>query len=368
MRPPIDDRLLGSEQLDPIAKSLDQFATSPSARARKRARRASRKIMAASSSDMTLFGQQLLNLLIPSRIQGDLRKGGLFLEIGMDQALLDYPWELMHDGHDFLCLKHQIGRFVNVTAEDMTKVQLPKDWVGVKLDRLSVLIISVPNPKPRYLGDSFDPLPGAKAETDAIVKTLDRLRKQNVRVVYELKKDNEATYNEVSKVLMNGNYQIVHFSGHARYDERDPSQSGLALYDRDMSAGEVVGYFSKNPPVLCFMNACETGRTGTPGSPTARTRKVHHDIFGLAQAFLRTGAYLIGSRWTLGDKAAEAFAKQFYLSLLGREKSIGDAITGARKACKEASREDQFSWASYLFYGDPRLYFRRAHTHDSRIR
>ena len=41
---------------------------------------------------------------------------GVFLALGVDELLLDLPLELMHDGEDFLALKHPLGRFVNSSS------------------------------------------------------------------------------------------------------------------------------------------------------------------------------------------------------------------------------------------------------------
>jgi CHAT domain-containing protein len=98
------------------------------------------------------------------------------------------------------------------------------------------------------------------------------------------------------------------------------------------------------------MNACETAASfGGDQSWEGR-----YDIFGLARAFLDTGAYLIGSRWEIGDESASAFAAAFYSHLI-RGISVGEAIRLARTACRKACPGDDFSWASYIFYGDPRL-------------
>lgn len=358
IRPPIENRPLGSQELDPIGRSLDKFATDLSSRAvRPMAGMQPAGIddSSSSESDMKRLGNQLLDLLIPRNIQVDLRNRGLFLEVGMDEGLLDYPWELMHDGDDFLCLKHYVGRFVNASENSIPPAVPPRDWLNSKLENLSVLVVSVPSPEPRD-DTEYEQLPGAEAETEAISKTLDGLRKRGVK--YNLIKDRNATFDNVWSALRD-DYQIIHFIGHATYNDKDPFRSGLVLYNQDMTSGQVASFFSKKPPVLCFMNACETGRTGSLGT---RAWKSTQNIFGLARAFLTTGTYLLGSRWKLGDKAAAIFATKFYSLLLGNEKPIGDAITEARKACKETSPEDPFSWASYIFYGDPRLYFRRAQT------
>jgi hypothetical protein len=114
--------------------------------------------------------------------------------------------------------------------------------------------------------------------------------------------------------------------------------------------------------VLCFVNACET--TSPPEQDPADDDDGavldwdrQYDIFGLARSFLESGAYLLGSRWLLPDQPAALFAKTFYTHLLELGEPIGKAITeGRRKVRKE--HPDDISWASYIYYGDPRVCFK----------
>jgi hypothetical protein len=117
-----------------------------------------------------------------------------------------------------------------------------------------------------------------------------------------------------------------------------------------MTTGQLYTFIGNKPPVFCFINGCETGRVGT--------WKDQYNIYGIAQAILQTGAYLLGSRWKLGDSAAAKFAGEFYACWLSKRQSLGEAVRNARLVCREGSAADDFGWASYVFYGDPRLHFR----------
>jgi hypothetical protein len=64
-------------------------------------------------------------------------------------------------------------------------------------------------------------------------------------------------------------------------------------------------------------------------------------------------------RWKINDGAAATFAESFYRKLLTEEQPLGLVIRDARIGCKARMPEDDFSWASYIYYGDPRLYFRK---------
>jgi CHAT domain-containing protein len=297
---------------------------------------------------MKWLGVELYTYMVPPYVQSDLRAGQLFLEIGMDEALLNYPWELMHDGQDFLCLKHAVGRYVNAKQQAIPMQQRPASPLGTELETLSVLLISVPRPAARPDGTTFEALPEAEAETDAILDILGG--RDGVEVAALIGKD--AEYSDVFQALKTGKYHIIHFNGHARFNDKNPYLSGLVLHDRNMTTGPLTSTIGGKPPLLCFVNGCETARSVEPAEPAH-----HFDIYGLARAFLDTGAYLLGSRWKVQDATASTFAQELYRSLVEEGEAIGNAILKARHACREQVPGDPFGWASYLYYGDPRVAF-----------
>jgi CHAT domain-containing protein len=350
IRPPLERKHLTAKELGPINKRLDGLISTLDARSAAVGSPIQPPKQPASDTlgQMEMLGNQLLDLILAQHIQADLRRGGLLLEIGVDESLLDYPWELMHDGDGFLCLKHAMGRFVHGARQMIPMRQRPADRLRSPLEELSILIISVPNPQPRD-GITYENLPEAEAETEAIIDSLSNI--DGVKV--DLLPKRKATYDNVYKALKE-NHQIVHFNGHAYFDKAEPRNSGLVLFDQNLTTGAVASYMGANPPVLCFVNACETAKTAE-----IKEWKNHYDIFGLARAFLDTDAYLLGSRCKVSDRAAAAFARSFYISLIKQGEPLGAAIRDARKLCKESVPQEDFAWASYVFYGDPRIYFRR---------
>jgi hypothetical protein len=369
IRPPVQDRPLGAGELKPIDDQLDVVVEALKVRAGRFAPprgedpgpvpdpQAGEVEEAEADEDdgdgdgdeaderpiqkMELLGKLLYDLILPRYIQVDLRPPGQFLEIGMDEALLSYPWELMHDGEDFLCLKHAVGRFVNGASAQPFDAKPAPSW-GTRFGPLTILVIAVPESKVL----PGRPLPWATKEAKAIVDALAPLPGIKVEVLPSAGK--KATFNQVFQALSSGRYHIVHFCGHARFNDKDPYLSSLVLYDKEMTTGQVLGFFSKAPPVLCFINACESG--------LAKDGRKTFDTYGLARAFLETGTYLIGSRWEVADEVAATFAPQFYAALLKEGQPLGMAVQDARRACKEKAPDD-FAWASYVFYGDPRVCF-----------
>src|SRR5215471_4573652 len=117
-------------------------------------------------------GGLLFDLVLPAYAQNDLRRADLFLEIGTDELLLHYPWELMHDGKQFLCLHHHIGRFVNLSQPLGENMEMFPKGQERPVD-MNVLLICVPAPK--HKGVRFSRLTAAEEERDAVMGTLQEL-------------------------------------------------------------------------------------------------------------------------------------------------------------------------------------------------
>lgn len=348
LRPPITDHALGPAELGPINKRIAALVSSANARGHGGARPAANIIQSARRA-----GELLRRHMMPRAVQMELHDSNLFVEIGLDEGLLEYPWELMHDGTDFFGCKHSVGRFVNISHTPPTSSP-----ASLPVDALHVLVISVPNPQPRDENTRHKALPGAQRETDAVVKTLTAAGAQ-----VTLLAGHDATWEQVSQTLADPaqRFHIIHYIRHATFNAQNPRQSSLILHDEDMTAAQIVACQTR-PPVLFFVNGCETAKANQ--GTKAKGGKPWQDsfeIFGLAKAFLESGAYLLGTRWPVGDKAAELFASTFYTGLL-EEKPLGTAVRDARVACLAADRDahsNDFSWASYAYYGDPRVYFKK---------
>jgi CHAT domain-containing protein len=266
----------------------------------------------------------------------------------VDEQLVQYPWELLHDGDDYLCLKHSMGRYVNSSARPAAVSQVGPAATA-PVDKVRILFISVPAPQPRDANTKYEPLPGVEEETQKVFDAVKELEHVELTLL------KNATFNDVYNALRQTSYHIVHYSGHAHFDSKTPYLSGLVLNDRDMTTGPLSRYFGKSPPVLCFINGCESG--------TASGWAENYDIFGLAQSLLSTGAYLLGSRWKLADIEAATFASSFYSLFLKDLKPLGTAVLEARRTTKGiAGDAENFAWASYILYGDPRICFRLTDT------
>jgi CHAT domain-containing protein len=292
--------------------------------------------------DMESLGGLLYDLVIADSARHDLRLSDCFVDFGIEEAMLHFPWELMHDGDEFICLKHSFGRFVSSAPQSLGPAN-PMSWLGNTLPHVSVLLISVPQPS---AAPGAPYLHFAEQEAATIQDSLARIGNVEIKVLAGA----DATTLAVAKAVRTRRYHIIHFCGHARYDSSEPTRSALSLWDGELTAGIVRGLFVRAQPVVCVFNACETARLPDEGAL---------DVYSLARAVLETGAYLVGSRWKVDDHAASCFAASFYQSLLDAGAPLGTAVRAGRQAARSAPGADPFSWSAYMLYGDPRLCFRR---------
>ena len=294
-------------------------------------------------------------------IDTDLQRG-YFLSFTLDEALLNYPWELVYDD-DFYCLKHRVGRIVNSSEKNPPSME-SAEWWGERLERPSVLVIAPCRPEV----PGYPELPAARDEAVAITELL----QNDLGLRVDALIDEKATFSNVIEALQirieldnDIKYQIIHFCGHADYDETNSGNGCLILHDQKLETNLIAAHFGDTRPILCFINACNSAQTAAAStSPASINLMEQFNIYDLGRAFLRTGAYLVGSRWMLSDGVAKRFALSFYESLLLKGDPIGEAIRLSRVTCKDEFADD-FGWASYVFYGDPRVRFLREERDES---
>jgi CHAT domain-containing protein len=291
-------------------------------------------------------GEQLYDFVSASAVVNELREGHLFLEIGTGDRLVGYPWELLHDGDDFLCLKHYMARYVDTKPTFPIKTAVSSS--AIEFPKIRVLVISVP--QPGHDQSLYPHLSAAEAETQELMTLLTGLPGVEMALLIDDRADNATV-----RAALQQEFQIIHFCGHAYFDSADPANSGIVLFDNDLPA--ITLYRLVNPSVvLSFVNACQTAAAPTARAAARNEWDAQFNTFGLARALIEAGSYVLGSRWKLSDVAAKEFARTFYTALLADRKPIGQAVLEARVACKKQVPDD-VAWASYVYYGDPRIGF-----------
>lgn len=270
-------------------------------------------------------GRLLFDLLIPPHAKAKLAgTTAETLTLTLDDTVLQLPWELLHDGRDFLCRRFALGRIASTR-------QAPIAHFSRSFEApFKVLVIADPR------GD----LEACYREGLDIKNFLDRKRD-----VFRV--DFKSYPVDIAFVKKNiHDYDIVHYAGHACYDVGNPAQSGWLLSDGTLKAAEIAALGGTQPmPALVFANACQSGQAG------------HAEIFGLANAFLLASVqHYIGTFSEIVDEPSQRFAKYFYQFIAAGD-AVGPALRSARGALIEASPGQSLIWANYLLYGEPRLGF-----------
>jgi hypothetical protein len=231
------------------------------------------------------------------------------------------------------------------------------------------------------IGDPGDPETGhslehAREEAVAVAELL-RSRELNVTLLVGAPEDGTgagplhgsgtppAAYFDVVQHLLAGEFDIVHYCGHADFDPAAPARAGWVFKGGLLTATELEGM--ERPPALVVANACLTSQVwkidpkAKPERPPAalsapRVSREAGILPTLADEFFRRGVCdYIGTAWPVPSIPALRFARKFYTELLAG-KVLGEAVRLARESLFEGRSEfAQYAsaWAAYQHYGDP---------------
>ncbi|MEX1995075.1 MAG: CHAT domain-containing protein [Steroidobacteraceae bacterium] len=277
-------------------------------------------------AELETFGERLTDLLLPEEIAQALPVvKSAPLVVVHDSASAHWPWEaLCIDGWQPAAAKGLSRRYA---AEGMSVAK----WREQRRREREFNVLLVINPT----GD----LPGANEEGDRVAKMLAHLPGAGITAI----RGGDATRARLLAEFRSGDYDAIHYAGHAFFDAASPASSGiLCAGGRVLSGADLAALDSV--PALVFFNACESGRLRQAVKPL---RQLDRSV-GFAEAFLRGGvANFIGTWWPVSDTAAAAFATTLYRDLaIGQ--SIGAALNASRGAVRTLPSAD---WANYLHYG-----------------
>jgi len=251
-----------------------------------------------------------------------------FLQLTLDDQLVQIPWELLFDGNQFLCQRFCMGRSVK------TRQSLPTNNNRNVDNPLKLLLIADPR------GD----LNGAYQEGLQLRNYMDRYKEQfHVTSFFD-----NVTSDSLKEKMRN--YDLVHFAGHADYQESDFGESGFRLTQNSLKASDIKKMAGAMPmPSLFFANACQSARTESWGL----NDQFENKLYGLANAFLVSGVkHYVGTFCEILDEPSRKFALVFY-EKIRQGIPVGEAIQCARWALIKEFGEETIAWSSYILYGDP---------------
>jgi CHAT domain-containing protein len=233
--------------------------------------------------------------------------------------------------------------------------------------------------KALVIGDPDGTLAAAREEAKAVAEVLaDHKLKVDLRIgppdVLGLGSEPDiepADLFEVLELLQSGEYDIVHYAGHAFFKAEFPDRSGWAFKDDVLTASKLETV--ERPPQLVVANACISAAVSTRFASRVPTSTASESpssaegalVASLADEFFRRGvADYIGTAWEIPEVPAKQFAKSLYTTLFsewkngaaGPAQTLGAAVQKARQELhrQRASFGDHSSvWAAYQHYGDP---------------
>lgn len=283
------------------------------------------------------LGRKIASDLIPEIIRDELRSmAPLPLVVLHDAEASRIPWEaLAFDGtRPGQTLRPALD--TGISRRFLAATSTCSRWsaASTRDERVNVLLISNPT------GD----LPGAAQEAEAIKKAL----AANPRFVLDDRlRGSEAKRDAILAKLAAGGYDIVHYSGHAFFDEKHRDTSGLMCAGEEVLTGKDIAGIAKLP-FLMMLNACQSARQRGGSGNTPRRPPRASAPNTIAETMLCSGiANFIGTYWPVSDDGASTFAERFYGALL-ENKSLGDAVLAARNTIKSEN-----DWANYILFGNP---------------
>jgi hypothetical protein len=153
--------------------------------------------------------------------------------------------------------------------------------------------------------------------------------------------DTVATLPPLLELIHKGDFGVLHFACHSRFDPEDGSTIHLDCPFLPMQltkAGSDRTLAAHTP--LIFINACRS----------ALGVASYNRLDSWAEKFLRAGAgAFIGSLWAVSDGAAREFAMELYRRLQSGQ-ALGAAVMSARTAA--ASLPGDPTWLAYAAYGN----------------
>ena len=246
------------------------------------------------------------------------------------------PWEVLHFGNRCPAIEAGLSRrFLASSPAVRARSNLPPNA------SLRVLLVVDPSSN----------LPAAVHEGQQLQALFE---KKQCAVDVLLQKD--ATKANILGRLSTGEYDILHYAGHAAFATDSPDKSGVLLSDGMLVASDVAQLVAA--PQLVFLNGCESARLrrGDSGdasevAPNTIRQVLFEDLahnVSLAEIVLLGGvSNFIGTYWPVGDAAAGQLAMQFYTGLLDGE-PLGLALRNARKQIQSGR-----DWANYQHFGNP---------------
>lgn len=271
------------------------------------------------------FGRALWSKTIPGSLQDTLSNNGSPLVISVNDNSL--PWELMHDGDDFIMLKVPLGK--------LPIGKISPNFSASRNSSLRVLLIGVAETNI----EGFKNLETVDQEINDLIELF-----ENSDGI-EFDRANDVIWKDsdswVLQEKLGEKYNIIHYAGHT--DFSDLKEGGALVLHNEKFYFNVLSSIKFDVAPFVFLNACKT----VPLDVT------HYDTsVGSAIKFLESGAIgCVSTIWDVDDRLGSQFNYEFYKLLL-ENIPVGEALRRIKKDYRQ-KYPNNISWASYSLFGYP---------------
>jgi len=290
-----------------------------------------------SVEDQQKYGKLLHSYLMPKDFQDMIDVTPLTLMV--DRSTAAFPWEMAAFEQHGKTIFYGPGR--QLTRQFRTILSSPPGLTApMTVERLRVLVIADPAPEAELQ------LPGAREEGRAVVRIMQNMKEgQGLNITIEQRIGvNECDPVELLALILSEEFDLIHYSGHGDFDEKNPARSGWIFGKENILSARDI-FRARLVPRLIFANACFSGvvRSGKPFT----LQESNRNLAGLAQAFFERGVQnYVGIGWPVNDAAALEFAKIFYSETLSGNE-LGSSLSKAREAILTSGS----TWGAYQHYG-----------------
>jgi CheY-like chemotaxis protein len=315
------------------ADRINSLLSDTTAAWREEARSLGRSIFAALQLDRRIAAD-----LDRARALSDARTP-LWLEFTGPSSGLGIPFELMHDGNEYLCFDTIITR--KLAQQELPLMRKTEPFSSFladlvkKNEALRILLVGA--------NDDGD-IPAVGTEVAELAKEIEiEVGRLGLEVEVDVLVGAEASRETLSDKLQHQSYHIFHYAGHGRFRGELPELSGLVLGQGSersvLTAADLKRLVSETELRFVFLSCCLGARTAALAG--------RGEFQGILEALARAGVpAVLGYRWTVDDAMALELARSFY-SALWQHLAPGPALLEARKTMSMGPLgRDSETWAS----------------------
>ncbi len=293
------------------------------------------------------LGRKMYKLLIPNSLQEFLKSTDFeYLTIIPTMEIHSLPLEIMFDGEDYWGLKYNLSRAYNL--QSLRTAMHAQNERQMK----KALLIGNPTKGIPNLG-----LPSATEEVDEIALILEDKKYDFITL-----KEQEAEVDHFIELINKNHFSIIHFAGHAFFDNYNPDISYLCFREgnelKKLYSNDLSKFFTLRGYPLIILSGCETGGLNV---------LTGDEIFGMLRGFFEVSSIgLIIAGWSVYDFSAKDFFTSFYRHY-SKGKPLSKSLRLARKQLieiieKADENKETYSkdiklihWGTYRYYGLPFL-------------